>query len=384
MRTLKPVPTLLRALQGPIRANSGGGAAPAPDPGAYPPKERKQRLRSRLIVGAALVGLLAAAAILIIALAGTGGARTRGAAPIGSPAPKAQRNPAPAPASAPYAVGLRVLPLTDASRAIHPNGTSELRPLLTYVRYPALAAAGKTDVRNAPAARSAGPFPLVIFGHGFAVTPDIYKRLLQTWARAGYVVAAPVFPLENANAPGAPDERDIVNQPADMSFVISSLLAASRTSSSPFDGLIDPTQIAVTGQSDGGDTALALAYNSNFRDPRVRAVISLSGAEIPGVGGFSFPPGAPPLLAAQGSADTVNPPNLTDTFFEAAQPPKFRLNLPGSEHLPPYTEAQPQLHIVEGVTLAFLDYYLKHDSGALKRMASIGNVATKAELIAKP
>ena len=275
------------------------------------------------------------------------------------------------------------MPLVDSTRAIHPpNGASQLRALLTYVRYPVLGAARQTDVRNAPAALSDGPFPLVIFGHGFAVMPDLYKRLLQAWARAGYVVAAPVFPLENENAPGGPDERDLVNQPADVSFVISAMLAANRAG--PLRGLIDPTRIGVSGQSDGGDTALALAYNSHFRDPRVSAVISLAGAELPGVGGFSFPRGAPPLLAVQGTADTVNPPNLTEAFFEAAQRPKFRLSLLGGEHLPPYSDQQPQLGIVERVTAAFLDRYLKHDSGALKRLVSRGNVWGKAAVQAEP
>ena len=202
-----------------------------------------------------------------------------------------------------------MLRLIDTSRSIElPNGASEPRTLLTYVRYPALGSPGQTDLLNAPAASGDGPFPLVIFGHGFAVTPALYARMLQSWARAGYVVAAPVFPLENADAPGGPDESDLVNQPADMSFVISQMLAASRAGSGPFAGLIDPAQIAVTGQSDGGDTALAVAYDSTFRDPRVRAAVILSGAEIPGIGGFTFPPGGPPLLATQGTADTVNPP----------------------------------------------------------------------------
>ena len=114
-------------------------------------------------------------------------------------------------------------------------------------------------MRSAPAARSSGPFPLVIFGHGFAVMPDLYKRLLRAWTRAGYVVAAPVFPLENENAPGGPDESDLINQPADMSYVISALLSATNARSGPLRGLIDPARIAVTGQSDGGDTAPFIA-----------------------------------------------------------------------------------------------------------------------------
>ena len=124
---------------------------------------------------------------------------------------------------------MRVVHLQDPTRLIHlPNGTTEPRTLLTYVRYPAVGASSATDVRNAPANTAAGSFPLVVFGHGFAVTPQLYRRMLVAWARAGYVVAAPVFPLENANAPGGPDESDLVNQPADMSLVISRLLAASK------------------------------------------------------------------------------------------------------------------------------------------------------------
>jgi predicted dienelactone hydrolase len=224
----------------------------------------------------------------------------------------------------------------------------------------------------------------VIFGHGFAVTPDLYKRMLQAWTRAGYVVAAPVFPLENANAPGGPDESDLVNQPADMSLVISSLLAASGAGSGPLKGLVDPAQIAASGHSDGGDTALAVAYGSALHDPRVRAAMILSGAEIPGISAPTFAGGGPPLLAVQGSADTVNPPSLTEAFFKPAQRPKYLLNLPGAEHLPPYSVQQPQLGIVERVTIAFLDLYLKHSSRASQRLLASGNVSGMAALTAEP
>jgi fermentation-respiration switch protein FrsA (DUF1100 family) len=169
-----------------------------------------------------------------------------------------------------------------------------------------------------------------------------------------------------------------------MSFVISRLLAAGAASSGSFTGLIDPTRIAAAGQSDGGDTALAVAYNRNFRDSRISAAIILSGAEMPGVGGFTFPSGGPPLLATQGTADTVNPPDLTSTFFEPARRPKFLLSLPGAEHLPPYSDQRPQLTIVERVTTAFLDSYLKQEPGAQRRLLAAGNVPATATLLAEP
>jgi dienelactone hydrolase len=278
-----------------------------------------------------------------------------------------------------------VLRLLDRSRTVRlKGGSSEPRTLVTYVRYPALGAPGQTDVPNAAPAGAGGPYPLVVFGHGFAVTPRLYAGLLQSWARAGYVVAAPVFPLGNADAPGGPDEADVINQPSDMSFVISSLLSLSRSGPGPLAGLLDPAQIAVAGHSDGGETALAVAYSRRFHDPRVSAAVILSGAEMSGVGGYGFTQGSPSLLAAQGTADIFNEPKYTDAYFKLAQRPKFLLRLLGAGHLPPYTHQQPQLEIVKHVTIAFLDRYLKHEPWGLRRLASLGGVTGTSALLAEP
>jgi dienelactone hydrolase len=278
-----------------------------------------------------------------------------------------------------------VLTFVDRTRRVPVSeGVSGLRALVTYVRYPALAPHGGNDVRGAALRPAGAPYPLLVFGHGFAVTPGTYTSLLRSWARAGFVVAAPAFPLENAHAPGGPNEADLPNQPADMSFVISSMLALSASPSNPLKHSIDPRQVAVAGQSDGGDTALATAYDPAHRDPRVGAAVILSGAEIPGHEGFGFPAAGPPLLAVQGTADTVNPPALTDAFFGPAPRPKFELQLPGAEHLPPYTSQQPQLSIVERVSADFLDAFLLHRPGALARMARASAVPGAARLIARP
>jgi dienelactone hydrolase len=284
--------------------------------------------------------------------------------------PRSDRRRLPARSSPPFHVGERILTFVDYSRQIRlPGRAPGPRRLVTVIRYPE---------------HAAGPFPLIIFGHGFAVTPAPYFRLLRAWASAGYVVAAPVFPLENANAPNGPDESDLVNQPRDMRFVITRMLAAGAAPRGPFAGLLAPDRIAVSGQSDGGETALAVAYDRYYRDRRVSAAIILSGAEIPGVGGFDFPAPSPPLLATQGTADTINAPHFTSQFFAIAPRPKYLLELLGAGHLPPYTYEQPQLSIVERVTIAFLDRYLKESRDALQRMRAAGDEAGLAKLVALP
>ena len=215
------------------------------------------------------------------------------------------------------------------------------RSIETVVRYPAVGSG----------------YPLLIFGHGFALTPARYAHLLHAWTEAGYVVAAPVFPLGNAGAPGGPDESDIINQPQDMSFVISKLLALGTFVHGVLYGKIDASRIAVAGHSDGAETALAVAYDHRFRDRRIGAAVVLSGAALPGMG--AFPRSGPPLLAVQGTADTTNAPATTAGFFRLARRPKFLLWLLGASHLQPYTDQQPQLGIVEQVTIAFLDHYVK-------------------------
>ena len=273
----------------------------------------------------------------------------------------------------------------DASRPVSVASGRSARTLVTVIRYPALGAASPRDRPGGASARGAGPFPLIVFGHGFALTPAFYARLLHAWAQAGYVVAAPSFPLERADAPGGPNEDDLVNQPEDMRVVITRLLALSAGAGRALSGLIDPKRIAVAGQSDGGDTALAVAFDSPYRDSRVRAAAILSGAEIPGVP-FAFPRGVSvPLLATQGTADTVNTPSATHAFFDYAPRPKYLLNLYGASHLPPYSVQQPQLGIVERVTTAFFDAYLGGaGNGDARRLEALGDVTGVAGLIAQP
>lgn len=201
-----------------------------------------------------------------------------------------------------------------------------------------------TEVRRV--AGGAAPRPLVVFAHGFTLMPETYAALLDAWARAGFVVAAPIFPGENGRARN-PTRAELLDEPTDIHVVITKLLRTSLP--------IDPRHIAVAGQSDGGVAALGAAYARRLRDPRIDAAIIMSGAWP---GGWTFAHG-PPLLAIQGTADPINPPANTSAYFALASAPKRLLWLRGASHLPPYTTDARERATVERATIAFLDRYLK-------------------------
>jgi dienelactone hydrolase len=328
-----------------------------------------KRLRSASAIGLLVAAMGFAGAAPPAEATGAGGSTSTGGSGVPGP-PQAQT----------YGVGEIVVTYSDWSRRVMVHGRFVPRQLVTLIRYPTTFAESRPDALSIPPARSAGPFPLIVFAHGFNITPAPYAPLLRAWARAGYVVAAPIFPLSNAAAPGGPNEADLVNQPGDMSFVISHLIAASAARHGILSGLIARRRIAVTGQSDGGSTALAVAYNQHYVDHRIGAAMILSGAMIPGIGGYTFPTPSPPLLAVQGTADAVNAPASTYHFFRLAPQPKFLLSLLGAPHLGPYTNHQPELGVVERVTTAFLDRYLKRAPEAAARMLAAGNVRRVATL----
>jgi dienelactone hydrolase len=200
-----------------------------------------------------------------------------------------------------------------------------------------------------------GSLPLLLFAPGFMQCGGPYADLLRTWASAGYVVAVVDFPRTDCRAGAAVDEADLVNQPADMSYVLTRLLAMKAA---PY-GPLNPRQVAAAGQSDGGDTVAALAAGTCCTDPRLAAAAVLSGAEWAPMPGRYFPHRAPPMLFVQGSADAVNPPWASVQLYQT-DPARARyyLDLLGADHTTPYWGSNPVEQVVGRVTLAFFDRYV--------------------------
>ena len=274
-----------------------------------------------------------------------------------------------------YPVGERNMTFLEPAHTGPTGQYLDQRALLTAIWYPlAPAWAGPQP--------AIGPFPLVMFAPGFMQCGTAYSQLLQAWASAGYVVAVVNFPRTDCQVGTAAYEPDLVNQPGDMSYVLSRLLALSAQPRDFFSGLLNRTQIAAAGQSDGGDTVAALAANACCADRRLAAAVVLSGAEWPPMPGEYFPHAAPPMLFVQGSADTINPPWTSLQLYRADEDSaRYYLDLFGADHMVPYTGTNPTEQLVVRVTLAFFDRYVLRRSSALATMTRYGNVPGTAALV---
>lgn len=236
-----------------------------------------------------------------------------------------------------------------------PTLRSTHRTFLTEIRYPvALHEESATSMPGAPPLARRGGYPMIVFAHGYDVTPDTYSALLDSWVRAGFVVVAPFFPDEKASAitaqHGANTEGDLANEPADLVFVTSKVVADSAQSSPGcpvLHGLIRPSQIALAGHSDGGDAVAMLAYDHG-QDPQgtpftalnatiaYQAVLILAGAEVP-TQRYAAEVGHPSFLMIQSAADACNPIRQgAQLYRDVRQPNKWFLELATAHHLPPF------------------------------------------------
>ncbi len=221
-----------------------------------------------------------------------------------------------------------------------------------------------------------GPFPLVVFSHGLAGHPEKFSMLLTAWARAGYVVAAPAFPLTNESVPGARDNWfDVADQPGDVSFVLDHLLESATDPAGDWAGVIDPDRIGVAGLSLGGATTYALGFNPCCRDERADAAMVLSGALFPMGGPYELD-GHIPLLVVHGTDDLAFAhQTAVDAVAEASDPVWF-ITLEGGTHAEPFEDApSPHDTITEAATMHWWDLVLLGDQDAATRLLTDATVA---------
>jgi len=284
----------------------------------------------------------------------------------------------------PFTVGIRRCTFVDLSRHVlnysttPPSILALHRTLVTEIRYPAqLTSGGSGEVAGAAAVPRTGGYPLIVFAHGYDVTPDTYAPLLDAWTRAGFVVASPFLPDEQPTAiaaqRGADTEKDLANEPADLAFVTRQILQASAspmTACPVVSGLVLGTRVALAGHSDGANAVALLAFGLG-RDPHgtafaslragigYRAVVILSGDELTGQP-YGTVSGRPNLLVVHSLSDRCNPIHYGVKLYNAIQQPnKWFLELQSAHHLPPFDGADAvAFRAVAGISSRFLQISL--------------------------
>lgn len=239
----------------------------------------------------------------------------------------------------PFDVSATVTTLTDESRPTPETGGAPARAtrdLETYLYEP----------------DGGGPFPLIVFAHGLNGHPRKFTELHEEWAAAGYVVAAPTFPVSNDEAPGGGDFIDLGEQPADMSFVLDHLLGPD----SPLTVAVDPGAIGAGGLSLGGATVYGMVYDDCCRDERVRAAMVLDGNPL------AFSPdltSGPPLLIAHADPDPSLPYDSAVDLYDATTIPSALLTIVGPAHAEPFEDvAHPADEVASTVTVGWWDLWL--------------------------
>lgn len=154
----------------------------------------------------------------------------------------------------PYGVRAAVMNIVDTRRA---NWSFP-----AYIWYPAdktkevPPAEGNKLLKNAPPDKSAAPYPLIIYSHGWLGSPAELMSVMQYLASQGYVVTA----LQHHDT--SPMRFELVDRPLDITLLLDNIAAIKD---GELVGMIDTNNVGIMGYSQGAETALQML--GLIRDP---------------------------------------------------------------------------------------------------------------------
>jgi predicted dienelactone hydrolase len=251
-----------------------------------------------------------------------------------------------------------------------------------------------------------GPVPVVLFSHGLGGNQDAFAELSTHLASHGYAVIHPTHGDslrerrtrgESLQAPFESPERasaaiNLRDRRADIVFLLDSFAEIEALA----PGLrLDRTRIAMAGHSAGAMTTQVVTgvrfevagVARSFRDPRIRAGVLISGqgvvAESRALTKESWRDLSLPTLTLTGTEDyarrvsTQTPETRQHPYRYAPPGDKYLLVIAGATHSSyqgkdasrrsgdrPGVDVQKVASLTNTATLAFLDAYVRDDSGA--------------------
>ena len=170
------------------------------------------------------------------------------------------------------------------------SGGGPGRQIQTEIYYPATSAGTSTPVAS-------GTYPVIVFGHGFAMTWDAYSNIWEHYVPRGYIMA---FVRTESSLFPSPSHGDFG---LDLKLVAQKMLDL-QTTNALFQNHIYP-KVGIMGHSMGGGASFLAADNNTS----IHALIGLAPAET-NPSAIAVAPNVPvPSIVFSGSSDGVTPPS---------------------------------------------------------------------------
>jgi len=248
-------------------------------------------------------------------------------------------------------------------------------------------------------------------------------HLVNHLVQAGYIVAAPDYPLSSRAAYTkitAIDPSDVANQAQDIAFIIDQLLLDNELSR-----LLNPNKIATLGHSLGAVTSYFASFGSNVRDPRIKATVLLGGGDpvqaalstggMGLIGNWHTPISVPTLFLSAERDPFALFTGRPYAAYSRLEKPKYEVMIKGGVHIwfrdgndQPADGSNPDCPMLKGfrpgVVLPgcekaklttparqqditriavgdFLGGYLNGDKGRLKHLRQLGRTLPEADVV---
>ena len=182
--------------------------------------------------------------------------------------------------------------------------------------------------RDVPASPD-GPFPVVLFSHGFSGFRLQSSFLTSHLASHGFVVAAPDHPSRSLEGVlGGTASRDRASSVDELLETLELVEGESARTGGLLEGAVDGEQVAALGHSAGGGTVFLAAA-----DPRIDGYVSMaSGAGGPDEESDPAYAEVPSFFLAGAIDEVVPPAEATRPAFEGAPSPTLYWEIEATGH----------------------------------------------------
>ena len=191
------------------------------------------------------------------------------------------------------------------------------------------------SARSGAEAATDGPYPVVLFSHGYSGFPEQSADLVTHLASWGMVVVAPdhversLGGLLGTAGQGVEASTDA----AVLSAALDAAIAEAARDGSPIEELLDTDRVAVGGHSAGAAAAFRTASTDERIDGFVSYSVGYEGLMAPRDGGEPAAIPNVPGVVMLGSIDATIPAESSRSLYAAMTAPKALVEIADSGHL---------------------------------------------------